>query len=98
MIPNEFTVKTEHFQFNGYEDDSNAPSVTCRINVDHWTGCSDGLFIVRSRKELMERLEGLRKELKELINDIDYADIYRYNCWNLLPKGDEVKEEAVTDG
>lgn len=96
MIPNEFTVKTEHFQFNGYGDED--PNVICRVIPNDWTGCSDGLFVVRSRKELMEKLEGLRKELKELIDDIDYADIYRYNCWNLLPKGDVMKEEVVTDG
>jgi len=96
MIPNEFTVKTEHFQFNGYGDED--PNVICCIIPNDWTGCTNGLFVVRSRKELMEKLEGLRKELKELIDDIDYADIYRYNCWNLLPKGDVMKEEAVTDG
>lgn len=96
MIPNEFTVKTEHFQFNGYGDDD--PNVICCVIPNDWTGCANGLFVVRSRKELMEKLEGLRKELKELIDDIDYADIYRYNCWNLLPKGDVMKEEAVTDG
>lgn len=97
MIPNEFTIKTEHFQFSGYGDED--PSVICSVMPDNWTGCENGLFTARNQKELMDKLETLRSELRDIIHDIEYADIYDRSCWNLLPrKAAEPETEVKTDG
>ena len=97
MIPNEFTIKTEHFKFSAYDDEE--PNIICSVIPDNWTGCENGLFVVHDQMDLIEKLEALRAELKEIIRDVDYADIYERSCWNILPRNSsKPEEEAETDG
>lgn len=93
MLPNSFSINTEHFTFSGLSD-ADETSVICSFQPDHWTGLEHGLFVARNKKDLMEKLEAIRSELAEIIHDIDYSSIYRENCWNILPEKEAEEKEA----
>lgn len=95
MIPNEFVIKTRHFQFSANDEEQN---VLCCFRPECSTGCDTGLFIAHSRKELMEKLKEISAEISEIVHDVDYADIYGDRCWNILPKGISEESGVPVDG
>lgn len=81
MVPNNFTVEYGHFTIEGHDG-----AVDVLIHSDPATGSENGLIgAVRTKEDLIERLDEIQNELEDIRDSIRYYAYYHdESIWNTL--------------
>lgn len=91
MIPNHFTVRHGHFIVEGRDG-----SVDILINSDPETGAANGLIgEMHTKEDLMERIDEIMGELKEIRESVYYSGYHEESCWNMLRNREPVVTEVA---
>lgn len=82
FVPDNFTFKHGHFTVECHDG-----MVDILINPDPATGSENGLIgAVRTREDLMDRIEEITTELFSIRNDVEYSQYHSGSCWLSLPE------------
>ena len=80
MLPNNFTIRHGHFIIEGHDG-----TADILISPDPATGSDNGLIgAAASKEELMDGIDEIMAELKEIKDSVFYSCYNDESCWNTL--------------